>query len=52
MLVSDGKQTIRINVSDAASWAQRGFIVKEAGETKPPADDGDKPAGKRKTCPA
>ena len=37
MLVSDGKQSIRINVSDEAAWAQRGF-VKDAEESKPLAD--------------
>jgi len=45
--VTDGKTVAIINESDAVDWATRGF-VKEAEETKPPADDGEKPAGKRK----
>ena len=44
--VTDGKTVVIINESDAADWASRGF-VKDAGENKPPADDGEKPAGKR-----
>ena len=49
--VTDGKTVAIINESDAADWATRGF-VKDAEETNPPADDGEKPAGKRKACPS
>ena len=47
MLVSDGKQSIRINVSDEAVWAQRGF-KKPAVDIPPSATDGEQPVGKRK----
>ena len=47
MEVTDGKTVAIINESDEANWAARGF-VKDTEETNPPADDGEKPAGKRK----
>ena len=46
--VTDGKTFAIINESDAADWATRGF-VKDAEETKPPADDGEKPAGRARS---
>ena len=51
MLVSDGKQTIRINVSDEAAWAKRGF-VKPVEEIPPAATADEKTSGKRKACPS
>lgn len=47
MLVSDGKQTIRINVADEAAWADRGFKKSDA-DVQQTSTVSEKPAGKRK----